>query len=276
MHTNLILVGRVEGDFADLLVAPANSHNVTQSELHAFKERGLRGVTTDLAFEDRQSVLAGFEFSSVAEGCDLRQRFEARRRTVVLDAGLVFSGIGLDDLIVEPHVRDGHTILGQSARFVGANGRGRAKRLDGLEILDQAILGGHALGREGQAHGDSGQQTLWHVSDDDSDEEDNGVEPVIAQNEGDDEEGDAEEDGDTGDQVDEVVNLLGDWCLTGIKAGGQTGDPSHRRLITTADDHTLGRALDGVRREEREILGFQRVLIRELGRPRLRLGLARQ
>jgi len=54
---------------------------------------------------------------------------------------------------------------------------------------------------------DGCEETLWNVGDDDSDEKDDGVEPVVAENEGDDEEGNAEEDSNAGDEVDEVCDL---------------------------------------------------------------------
>ena len=46
-----------------------------------------------------------------------------------------------------------------------------------------------------------------YVGDDDSDQEDDGVQPMVAKDEGDDEEADAEKDGDAGDQVDEVSDF---------------------------------------------------------------------
>ena len=45
---------------------------------------------------------------------------------------------------------------------------------------------------------------------------------MIAENEGNDEECDSKEDGDTSDQVDEMVNLLGDGGVTGFKTRGKT------------------------------------------------------
>ena len=42
-------------------------------------------------------------------------------------------------------------------------------------------------------------RTFRHVGDDDADEEDDGVEPVVAQDEGDHEEAHSKEDGDRGD-----------------------------------------------------------------------------
>jgi len=99
---------------------------------------------------------------------------------------------------------------------------------------------------------------------------------VITQNEGYNEEGDAEEDGDTGNKMYKVMYLLGDRRFTGIQAGCKTRDPSHHCLITAADHHTLGRAFYRIRRKECEVFRLERVFVRELGRSRLRLGFARQ
>ena len=64
-------------------------------------------------------------------------------------------------------------------------------------------------------HSDRGQQTLWHISHDDTDEEDDGLQPSVTQDEGQDEEGHAKEDSHARDDVDEVLDLLGDGCLKG-------------------------------------------------------------
>ena len=56
------------------------------------------------------------------------------------------------DLVVEPHVGHRHAVLGQRARLVGADGGGGAESLHGLQVLHQAVLLGHSLGSESQAH----------------------------------------------------------------------------------------------------------------------------
>ena len=55
--------------------------------------------------------------------------------------------------------------------------------------------------------GDSGQKSFRYVGDDDSNEEDDGVQPLVAEDERDDEERDSEEDRNAGDEVNEVLNL---------------------------------------------------------------------
>ena len=59
---------------------------------------------------------------------------------------LVIAGVGLHDAVVEPHVSDRHSVLGQGSRLVRADGRRGAQRLHGLQVLHQTILAGHSFG----------------------------------------------------------------------------------------------------------------------------------
>lgn len=93
------------------------------------------------------------------------------------------------------------------------------------------------LKRKG-AHSDSGQQSLGHVGHDDTDEEDDSLQPAVAQDDGEDEERDAQEDGHTSDDVDEVLNLLGDGCLACVQARGQRGNAAHHGAVTGTDHNT--------------------------------------
>ena len=56
------------------------------------------------------------------------------------------------DLIVEPHVGDGHAVLGEGTSRVGADGGCGSQSLHRLQVLHQAVLPSHALGCQGQAH----------------------------------------------------------------------------------------------------------------------------
>jgi hypothetical protein len=85
-------------------------------------------------------------------------------------------------------------------------------------MFDHTILGGHFLRRQRQADSDRGQEAFRHVGDDDPDEEDDGVTPVVAEYEGDDEEDDADEDGHARDDVNEVVDLPGQLRLVDLQA----------------------------------------------------------
>ena len=61
--------------------------------------------------------------------------------------------------------------------------------------------------RDGGTDRNSGQQSLGYIGDNDSNEEDDGVKPLVAEDESDDEESDSEEDGHASDEVYEVFDL---------------------------------------------------------------------
>ena len=97
----------------------------------------------------------------------------------------------------------------------------------------------HPLCCQSETDSDSSKETLGHVGDDDADEEDDRVQPVVAEDEGDDEEGDAKEDGDAGDDVDEVFNLLGDGGLSSFEARGQPGNPGYQRVLMDMEKFSM-------------------------------------
>merc|ERR1719336_2872195 len=206
---DLELVGRVEGDLADFLVPRSVVHHVALAQLGALEDGGLGGISVDLPLKDRNLVLASLELSPVAQAGNALQRLPSWGVLVEGRSRLVLRGVRLHDLVVEPHVRDSHPVLGEGASLVRADARGGAEGLDSLQVLHQAVLGGHPLGGEGETHSDSGKETFRDVGHDDTDEEDDSVQPVVTQDEGDDEEADTEEDSDASDDVDEVLDLLG-------------------------------------------------------------------
>jgi len=67
-------------------------------------------------------------------------------------------------------------------------------------------------------YGDGGQQSLGYIGDDDADEKDDRVQPLVAEDERYDEERDSEEDRHAGDDVDEVLDLARDRRLTDVEA----------------------------------------------------------
>ena len=84
-------------------------------------------------------------------------------------------------------------------------------------------------------YGDGGEETLGYVGDDDANQEDDRVQPEVVEEETDDEEGDAEEHGHTGDDVDKVGNLPGDGGLAHLQSAGQVGDTAHHGPVTGAN-----------------------------------------
>ena len=168
---------------------------------------------------------------------------------------------------------NGHSVLGQRAGLVRANGWRRSERLDGLQVLDQTILGRHLFGRQREADCDGGQNSFRNVRNDDSDQEDDGVDPRVTHAQRDDEEDDAEGDSNASDDVDEVLQLLGDRTFANFESWGQSGDAAHDTVVADADDHTFRRALDRKGREECEVLCLERVVVGAFGDSDLRFGL---
>jgi len=91
-------------------------------------------------------------------------------------------------------------------------------------------------------NGDGGEQSLGYIGDDDSNEEDDGVEPIIAEYESDDEERDAEEHGHARDEVDEVSDLTSYRRLTVTETRRQVSNATHHRTITSIHHQTSTRA----------------------------------
>ena len=76
--------------------------------------------------------------------------------------------------------------------------------------------------------------------------EDNSFEPVVAEDKSHDEESDTEENGNTGDDVDEMLDFLGDGRVTGVDVGGEGGDAAHDGVVTASDNNTTSGTLDAV------------------------------
>lgn len=65
---------------------------------------------------------------------------------------LIFAGVSLHDAIVEPHVRNSHSILRQGSSLVRADGRRRAESLHCLEVLDETVLTSHTFCSQSKTH----------------------------------------------------------------------------------------------------------------------------
>ena len=90
----------------------------------------------------------------------------------------------------------------------------------------------HPLCCQSETDSDGSEEALGYVCHNDPDEEDDSVEPVVAEDEGDDEEADAKEDSDSGDDVDEVLDLLGNGGLTNLQTRCESSDSSHDCVVS--------------------------------------------
>lgn len=89
----------------------------------------------------------------------------------------------------------GHFILGERSRFVAANNSCASKSLDSLEMFHHAILARHFVGCQCETDGHSGDQSLRHVGDDDTEKERDRIDPSVSHRDGQSEEQHPEEDG---------------------------------------------------------------------------------
>ena len=94
------------------------------------------------------------------------------------------------------------------------------------------------------AHRDSGQQTLWHVGYNDTDEKDDGLEPGVLEDQRKNEEGHTQEHSHTRDDVDKMLNFGSDGGLAAFQPGRECRDSSHHRAIPSVHDNATCGALN--------------------------------
>jgi len=168
--------------------------------------------------------------------------------------------IGVDDLSVVEDLGYGHSVLSESSGLVGADAGGGAKGLNRLEVLNQHHLGGHGLGSQGEGDGDSGEETFGHVSDNDTNHE-NEVSDDIVGGETEQEEANTEGNGHDGDDLDESLNLDGERSLSGLSSDGQVGDSSDDGSVSSSEDDTLSGTTSALGSEEGDVSGLEDVLV---------------
>ncbi len=93
-------------------------------------------------------VLISKEDGTVAHASDTCKSRPSSRALIKGGSTLVLCGVCFMNLVVKPHVSDGHSVLGQSSGLVRADGGGRSKSLHGFKILHQAVLLGHTFGSQ--------------------------------------------------------------------------------------------------------------------------------
>ncbi len=93
-------------------------------------------------------ALFSTEDGTVAETGDSCEGHPSSRALIKGGSTLVLCGVCFMNLVVKPHVSDGHSVLGQSSGLVRADGGGRSKSLHGFKILHQAVLLGHTFGSQ--------------------------------------------------------------------------------------------------------------------------------
>ena len=176
---DLILVARVERNLLELGMVPSVDVNV-EVGLYELEKGGFRSVAQRLPHDPLfDGPIAHDEFfhvglgtgevgsavavlselavlvplGVVAERGDADEMGVGERRGIHGRLG-IHGALAVVDGGVVNDVRDRHHVLCERSRFVGADtGRG-SERFDTLEILDEDVFGGHAIGGQGEGDGD--------------------------------------------------------------------------------------------------------------------------
>lgn len=73
VHTDLVLVGGVEGNLGDLAVLIAVFGHTSYREFNALEQGRFRGIPVALSLQDRLGLLALFKLGAVTEHSDTRE-----------------------------------------------------------------------------------------------------------------------------------------------------------------------------------------------------------
>jgi hypothetical protein len=122
----------------------------------------------------------------------------------------------IDCLSIVENVGNRHSILGESSCLIGADAGGGSKSLDGLQVLDEHHLSSHSLGGKGQGNCDGSEKSLWHVSNNDTNGEDQVSDNVILVENTEDEENNSKCQGYCGNNKDESLDLNRKWSLDSL------------------------------------------------------------
>ena len=160
--------------------------------------------------------------------------------------------VGIVDDTVLIDLLDGHPVLGQRARLVGADDRDRAESFDGRKLTDDRIDLDHLADAESEGDGDDGRQAFRNGGDGKGDGVFEEFEDVLADlapiaggtclDKGSD---DADEEGDDDNDEADEAELFGQdgklllqrrFFVLGI--GEHVGDLSHLRVHAGSDDDT--------------------------------------
>jgi len=163
-------------------------------------------------------------------------------------------------LSVEIKMGDSHSVLGEGSCLIGADARGGSEGLDGLKVLNEHHLSSHSL--SGQSKGDShgSEKSLWHVGDNDTNGEDQVGDDVVLVDDTEDEENDTERHGDTRDDLDESLDLNGEWGLGRLGGRGQVSNLSDNGSVSCSETDTSTRSSSALGTEEGDVLGLENVV----------------
>jgi len=123
---------------------------------------------------------------------------------------------------------------------------------------------------------DSGEQTFRHISHNDTNQENDSIQPIVTQDEGNDKERYTKEDGHSGDDVDEMGDLTSNGCLSDLQSWGKVGNTSHDGSVSGRDDNSTTCSLHSIGGEESDVPGLKGVLVSTVRQSDLWLGFSGQ
>ena len=88
-------------------------------------------------------------------------------------------------------------------------------------------------------YSDCGQQTFRYISHNDTNQEDDSLEPGVTQRERQDEEADTKEYSHGWDDMNEMLNLNGDGGISDGQTRGEIGNTSHDSSVTSLNDDAM-------------------------------------
>ena len=85
---------------------------------------------------------------------------------------------------------------------------------------------------------DSSKKSFGYISHNDTNEENNGIQPEIVKNKCYDEKWHTQEDGYTSNQMNKMGNFLGNRGISNFQSWSQVGNSTHDSLVTSSDHHS--------------------------------------
>ena len=113
----------------------------------------------------------------------------------------------------------------------------------------------------GNTYSHSSQKSLRHISYNDTNQEDDSIQPVVLQDEGDNEERHSEEYSHSSDNVDKVSNLTSNGCLSNLQSRSEVSNTSHHSPVSSRDYTSPACTLHSISREEGDVPRLEWVLM---------------
>ena len=112
-----------------------------------------------------------------------------------------------------------------------------------------------------QTHRHCCQETLWNISDNDTNQKNHSFQPMVLEDEGNDEEGNTQSNSHTSNNVNEMLNLNSNRCLAMPKSTSKNGNSSHHGVVCSLNGNSLACSLHAICGEKCQVLCLNRILV---------------